>query len=187
MSAPRTKEGRSKILSRSRANPNKLKPVFTMYKIHRWLMHRKWVDTNNIRIPQKEFLAIIRRMNTLLYEGFLQGKDVKFPLKMGALKLIKLDYLSKIQEDGSFVTLRPIDWKSTHELWEEDEEAYNERLLVRVKDSSHYKVWYDKFGVNCENKKFLGFLPARGFRKAIYKEVTEGNLDTFALCNTNKT
>lgn len=84
-------------------------------------------------------------------------------------------------ENGKLINNLPIDWDKTLSLWEQDEEAYNNRQLVKIQEKEVFRVYYDKSKANYNNKIFYQFLSNRNIKQRLKQNIQKGNVDAFLL------
>jgi hypothetical protein len=70
---------------------------------------------------------------------------------MGQLEVRKYDTYVKLM-DGKLRTNRKIDWQATLQLWYEDEEAKENKVLIKSEDKEVFKIFYNKMIANYNNK-----------------------------------
>lgn len=150
-----------------------------VYQAYKWIRKNKWL---NIGRPLKEgeFYRIIRRINDYLAEELSKGKEINLPHRMGTLEIRKRPSRIKIV-DGKLVTNLPIDWDTTLNLWYEDEEAFDNKTLVRVESEDLFKIYYNKKDANYNNKSFYEFKPNREVKRKLNKRIKKENFDTYLL------
>lgn len=151
------------------------KDAFKYYRANRPKEH-KYVLT-----PQ-QFLYIVRQVNNTLRELLASGQDVVFPERMGQLELRKRIPTSSF-EDGKLKTNLPIDWDATLKLWYEDKESYDKKRLVRHESKEIFRVFYNKYNANYDNKSFYQFSTNRELKLRIKKGVQEERLSAFLINN----
>ena len=150
-----------------------------VYSAYKYIRKNKWMDIG-CPLTEHEFYTIIRQINNLLAEGFLQGSDIELPHRLGKIELRK--YEKRISfSDGKLHTNLPIDWDKTLKLWAEDKESYEEKLLVRVEENEIFKVFYNKSKANFNNKSFYEFEVNRDLKRRLKQRIKEGLLDAFSL------
>ena len=142
----------------------------------RWLKKNKWLGLPPI--TEKDFGAIINSVNKLHQDRFMEGKDIVFPHYMGRIELRKRESSVRMI-DGNLKVDTPIDWKSTLELWFEDEDCRNKKQLVRRNPGFVYIIRYDKNKAKYNNKAFYKFYPARSFKERLKDTINKGNIDAF--------
>ena len=87
----------------------------------------------------------------------------------------------KVRVNGKVVTNLPIDWDTTFKLWFTDEQAKQEKILVRIENEDIFKVYYNKNKAEYTNKTFYDFKPNREIKRSLTKQARQGNLDAFLL------
>ncbi len=150
-----------------------------VYDAYKWIRKNKWLDIGR-PVTEHEFYTIIRRVNNLLAEALLNGEDVILPHRLGTIELRKYDTRVSIV-DGKIVTNLPIDWDRTLKLWSEDEEAYKERILIKMEEKEIFKVFYNKRTANYENKSFMQFEVNRDLKRRLKQKIKDKTIDAFKL------
>ena len=128
-------------------------------------------------VEVKLFHKVIRIVDDHLAEELKNGKPVQFPSRMGHLEIRKKE-CSASYKDGRLKITYPVDWKSTIDLWLEDEEARKEKILIRFEDRFVYKVQYDKYNSNFNNKDYYSFEVNRFIKRALTNKIKKGEIDT---------
>jgi len=90
------------------------------------------------RIPQKTYEAVIRKANEYVGEALLNGHDFKMPFRLGTIYLRKRKNRVYLNENGNLVFIKPVSWSKTRKLWQEDEEARKDRIIIRTNDEYAY-------------------------------------------------
>ena len=75
---------------------------------------------------------------------------------MGRLEVRKRSNSIKFK-DGKVVTDLPVNWDATLKLWYEDEESYNNKILIREENKETFRIHYNKIKANYNNKSFYQF------------------------------
>lgn len=136
----------------------KITNSYTIRKIYRW--NKKHKVTN---LDEKTYSRIIKRINQLLVEKFFKIGTLRFPQNLGSLYLTKKDTSPFINKEGKLVIPKLVDWKRTLQLWYEDPEAREAKILVRVETPICYKIVYSKHSARYKNKTFYNFSACRSF------------------------
>lgn len=147
-----------------------------VYDIYKLIRKNRWYDIGR-PLKEHEFYAIIRSVNKLLAENVINGETVVFPEQMGKLELRKYPKGVSIV-DGKLKNTYPIDWKSTNQLWNEDEEEHKKKTLLRYESPMVYQVRYCKEGATYENKIFYQFRLHRKVRIGLKENIIDGKIDT---------
>lgn len=154
----------------------KVRNSFGVKDIYRHIRKNHWYDIG-CPVTEKDFYAIIRNVNNMLAENISDGKLVVLPSKMGSLELKKTPVGVRLK-NGKLKITYPIDWKKTRELWEEDEEARKQNILVRFENDYVYYVHYRKFGATYNNKLFYHFVLNAFIKRTIKDNINNGKLDS---------
>ena len=99
---------------------------------------------------------------------------------MGSIELRKYNAEVSIKND-EIITNLPIDWNRTLQLWEEDEESYKNKLLVRMEEKEIFKVFYNKRIANYNNKAFMKFEVNRYLKRGLTQRIKNKLIDAFKL------
>lgn len=148
-----------------------------VYDAYKWIRRNKWLDIGR-PLTEHEFYTIIRQVNNLLVESFIEGNDIDLPNRLGKIELRKFEKRVTFK-NGVLYTNLPIDWDKTLKLWAEDNEAYKEKVLVRMEEEEIFKVVYNKSKANYNNKSFYEFNVNRDLKKRLKQRIKEGLLDAF--------
>ena len=147
-----------------------------VYDIYKKIRKNHWYDIGR-PLKEHEFYAIIRSINKLLAENIVNGETVVFPASMGKLELRK--YPRGVSfVNGKLKNTYPIDWKSTNQLWAEDEEEHQKKTLLRYESPVVYHVRYCKEDATYENKMFYQFRLHQKVRKKLKENIVNGKTDT---------
>lgn len=170
---------RRKVLKLDKPRQHKVNNSLGVYDAYKWIRKNKWLDIGR-PITEHEFYTIIRQVNNLLAENFLKGRDIVLPHRLGTIELRK--YETKMSfNNGKLHTNLPIDWDRTLKLWAEDEEAYKEKMLVKVEEKEIFKVFYNKGKANYNNKSFYEFEVNRDLKRRLKQRIKDGLIDAFKI------
>ena len=147
-----------------------------VYDIYKKVRKNHWYDIGR-PLKEHEFYAIIRSINKLLAENIVNGETVVFPASMGKLELRKYPRGVSFM-NGKLKNTYPIDWKSTNQLWAEDEEEHQQKTLLRYESPVVYHVRYCKEDATYENKMFYQFRLHQKVRKKLKENIVNGKTDT---------
>ena len=142
-----------------------------------------WCRRNKLfreKILEKDFYRIIRTVNNLMAAHLESGSDVKFPQRMGQLEVRKFSPYVKFK-DGKLKTNRGVNWYATLALWSEDEDAKENKVLVRSEDKEAFIIFYNKMIANYKNKTLYQFKPNRELAIRIRKAGNEGIIDAYKI------
>lgn len=170
---------RKKILKVDGPRKHKVRNSFGVYDIYKYLRKHKWFNLPR-PVTEHEFYTIIRQVNNMLADNILNGEDVVFPHRMGSLELRKKDAYVGFK-NGKLITNLPIDWDRTLKLWSEDEEAYKERILIKMEEKEIFKVHYSKRHALYENKSFFTMEVNRDIKRGLKSRIKNRLVDAFKL------
>lgn len=170
---------RRKVLKLNEPRKHKVRNSLGVYDSYKWIRKNKWLNLPR-PITEHEFYTIIRQVNNLLAETLLSGRDINLPHRMGSIELRKYDARITFN-GGKVVTNLPIDWDRTLKLWSEDEEAYKERILIKMEEKELFKVFYNKRTANYENKSFYTFEVNRDLKRRLKQKIKDKAIDAFKL------
>ena len=149
---------------------------FGVYDAYKLIRKNHWYNIGR-PVTEHEFYAIIRGVNKLMADEIALGHTVHFPEKMGLLELRKYEKGVSIV-NGKLKNTYPIDWEETIKLWYEDEEAKNNKTLLRNEEPYVYHVKYVKDNATYENKMFYQFKVNTFIKKALKDNIKKGITDT---------
>ena len=84
-------------------------------------------------------------------------------------------------KDNKIKTDLPINWDKTLQLWEQNQEAYNNRQLIRQEEKEIFKFKYNKRNARYNNQCFFDFQVNREIKKKLKLHIKEGSIDAFNL------
>lgn len=153
-----------------------IKDYFKFYKG----VSKKPVDSKRFHRVIAEFNK--RIMNSIINDG-LEYTPVASQFCFCIRKTIK--HVEII--NNKLINKNPIDWKTTLDLWKENEEAKKRKLLIKHLNnhSSKYifRIKMLKCGYSYTNKKYFRFKPCRMFQRALAKRILDPNQDNFQAYN----
>lgn len=170
---------RKRVLKVNEPRTHKVRNSIGVYDAYKYIRKNKWFDIGR-PVTEHEFYTIIRQVNNLLAENLLKGEDIVLPHRLGTIELRKFDTRISIC-DGKLVTNLPIDWDRTLKLWAEDDESYNNRILIRMEEKETFKVFYNKRTANYINKSFYTFEVNRDLKKRLKQRIKNKLVDAFKL------
>ena len=133
-----------------------------------------------LRVDERTFCTITRTVNDLIAEELLKGNDFNLPQRMGQFEIRKYENYLRFEE-GKIKTNRGIDWNATLKLWFEDEEAKENKTLVKVEDEETFILYYNRVKANYNNKTLIGFKPNRALLKKIKSAGSNKLIDAYKL------
>lgn len=173
-------EFRKKVLKVDRPRTHKVRNSNGVYSAYKWIRKNKWLNIGR-PLTEHEFYTIIRQVNNELAYSLIRGDDINLPNRMGRLELRKYDAKIRVDSNNKVITNLPIDWDRTLKLWSEDEEAYKERILIKMEEKEIFKVFYNKKSANYENKSFMQFDVNRDIKRSLTQQIKNRAVDAFKL------
>ena len=174
------KDFKSAIQGLQNTRTHKITNSLGVYDAYKYLRKNKWFNIDR-PLTEHEFYQIIRRINNYLAEELINGNDIIFPNRMGKLELRKRNSLPIIDKKGNIKVTYAIDWDSTLKLWYDDEEAFNNKILVKFPEKSIFRVKYNKSTANYENKSFMEFQVNRSIKTRLKQKIKNNEIDAFNL------
>lgn len=147
------------------------KDSFSYYRNHK-PSDKKYVITDC------EYLKIIRTINNCLREELSNGKDVVLPQRMGILEIRKNENKAMFV-DGKLKVYKPVDWNATLKLWHEDEECMKNKTVIKFEYDEYFRVYYNKYKANYNNKAFYEFKPNRELKIKLKENIRNNKIDAF--------
>ena len=174
------KDFKSAIQGLQNTRTHKITNSLGVYDAYKYIRKNKWLNIDR-PLTEHEFYQIIRRINNYLAEELINGNDIIFPNRMGKLELRKRNSLPIIDKKGNIKVTYAIDWDSTLKLWYDDEEAFNNKTLVKFPEKSIFRVKYNKSTANYENKSFMEFQVNRSIKTRLKQKIKNNEIDAFNL------
>lgn len=168
---------RSDMLNLHGPRKHKVSGSFGVYDSYKSVRKGKWREIGH-PVSEHDFYAVIRTVNNFLAEALSLGEDIQLPHRMGRLEIRKRQATIDIK-DGKVIANLPVDWDRTLKLWEEDEDAYKERALVKMEEKEIFQVYYNRGKANYVNKGFFAFLPNRELKKKLKANIKNGHVDAY--------
>lgn len=143
-------------------------------------------------IPVKLYNNILKDFHKLVSDDILNGKDFTLFERLGVIGIRKNKIKIKVEDNGKVQTNAPVDYKATKELWKENKEAKEKKLLIRhinTHTRRYIHRWYwDKYHANFRNKTAYSFIPCRANKRKLAKILKDedSNVDYYARYGKNK-
>lgn len=155
----------------------KISNSYGVFDANKYFMSIKPKEEDYI-ISRSLYYKIIRRINNLLIEDLLNGEVIKFPYRMGELEIVKTETFVNIK-NNKIVTNLPINWNKTLELWYNDKEAKNSKIIIRDENKYIFKINYNKSTATFQNKSFYNFAINRFIKLKLKDKIQNNQLDAF--------
>lgn len=170
---------RRDILKIDKSRTHRVRNSNGVYSAYKWIRKNKWLNIGK-PLTEHDFYTIIRQVNNYLVDDLLNGEDIILPHKLGSIELRKYNTNVTIR-DGKVVANLPIDWDRTLKLWAEDEEAYKEKLLIKMEEKEIFRVFYNKKRATYENKSFMQFEANRDLKRRLKQKIKDKTIDAFII------
>lgn len=170
------KEFRAKIIKLNESRKSKVRNSWGVYDAYKKVRKNGWYDIGR-PLKENEFYSIVREINNLLAKEIVNGNTIMFPYHMGKLELKKYKPEVKMV-DGKLKIGYPIDWERTMKLWYEDEEARENKTILRYESEYIFHIKYNKHTALYENQCFYEFEVNKFMRRALAKNIKNGKTDT---------
>jgi len=156
---------------------HKLKADYSNTDYHKFYV-KKYGD-----ITAKTYNNIISEFNSGISELIIEENLIFYIPFLGLEIFIKKDKRKPRLSNGKLINNIPIDWKATNELWNNDEEAKQKKLLVRYNNSHTsgyvFRIYCKKFKSKLKYKTLYKFKPSRLFQRALSSRIKDTNKDNF--------
>lgn len=139
-----------------------------------------------LKLDKPTWRKIVLAMADEILAELFEGKAIELPHQMGRLAIRKKERKIVVGKDGKPKVNTPINWKATIDLWSENEEAHQKKILVRYEDKEIYAIEWTKRGISFLYAERFCFKPARKLRRTLAKLIKEnGSIDCERLDGKN--
>lgn len=128
-------------------------------------------------LTESQYFSIVRHINNILADMLSEGKEIELPKRMGTIEIRKFNTNIRFDEYGNLRTTLPIDWNGTLELWYNDEESRNNKTLLRQESKEVFKIYYNKYRANYNNKSFYEFRCNKDLKQRLKQNIKYGSID----------
>lgn len=130
------------------------------------------------KVSKSTYNDVVSELNMFVSEEVIDtGKDFILPHRTGFIGIVKYKRGVLLLPGDKAVNTSPPDWKATRELWENDEEAKERKILVRHKNTHTggyvYSVHYNKYNATFTNKSAMSFRATRDFNRAMTRRIND--------------
>ena len=127
-----------------------------------------------------EFLKLF--FNEFMEELLFDNTQIQLPYHTGMVSIRKYDQKITIK-DGKIISNLPVDWNSTLKLWDSDEQAKEDKKLVKFlnKNRTIYKFVYLKSQAKFKNKYFYWFKPTRTNKQKLAGAIKQNKINVYNL------
>lgn len=152
--------------------------------------YKHYKKTTDKPVNAIKYNKVISLFNKELVELML-NENVEYNLPSLGLNLsIRKDKRVPKIVNGKLVNNSPVDWVTTKQLWDRNEEAKNNKVLVRYLNNHTsgyvFRIYLKKFGAKLKNRTVYKYKPARSFQRALgarIKDLTKDKFESFLLYN----
>lgn len=131
---------------------------------------------NSYKLSRKVYCDILSSLNYAVTQDVLNNVEFNMPARMGSLSIRKDKRDIKIV-DGKVINNAPVDWQKTLKLWSIDEEAKQNKLLIKHSNMQTngfvFRIFYRKWSANYKNKFLYKFSAARPFKRTITEKIND--------------
>jgi len=170
---------KSSVLKLNSRREHKITGSLGVYDAYKYIRKHKWMDVPR-PLTEHEFYSIVRRVSSYLAKELIEGNDVILPCRMGKLEVRKYAPNIKFQ-DGKLATTLPVNWDATLKLWFEDKESYDGKVLIYEEPKEIFRVLYNVYDANYNNKSFYEFKINRDIKQGLKNKIKEGALEAFII------
>jgi hypothetical protein len=149
--------------------------------------YKYYKQNENNPVDNKKFNKIVSEFNkeivNLIIEENLEFTPVKLQFTFCVRKYKKVPQI----KEGKLINTNPIDWKTTNELWEENSEAKEKKIIIKFNNNhtskNIFRIKALKVGTTYKNKYLFRFKAIRSFRALLSKRILDPNKDNFNTFN----
>ena len=170
-------EFRKEILKVDQHRKTTINNSYGVYDAYKYYRKNKPADKKYI-LTESQYFAIVRKTNLLLVDELLNQRDIVFPYSMGRLEVRK-NTPKVYLDDNKVKSTYPIDWDGTLRLWYEDEEAKENKTILKKKEKAVFRIVYNKSKAFYTNKNYFEFKVNRALKLALRDVIRQGNFDAF--------
>ena len=151
--------------SKKKVNGSREHSIKNSYGINDYYKNYRETVTYTVRLLDRTtFSNVFHDINDFIVDNFLEYKSVKFPWGLGSLVLYSRKATAQIDKNGKLIIKKPIQWDATMKLWFEDEEAHENKTLVRKEDEYVHLIKYSRKKMNIKNSRYIKMAVARSFK-----------------------
>lgn len=132
--------------------------------------------TFKLTITEKQYSYIIKTINNYLQDSLISSNSIMLPCNMGTINIRKDSTSIKIK-DGKLKSTMTVDWNKTLKLWYSDEEAKQDKTIVKHEVEEVFKILYNKVGAFYKNSKYILYKPSKELRVKLKNIIQTGAYD----------
>ena len=127
----------------------------------------------NTKIKLSLFSNIFKDcMEQLVNNYLMQYLTVRLPSKLGELHFEKYTFKPQQRKDGTWTKRNYPNWSKTLELWEHDEEARQNKIVVKEDLPYYHRLVYETKRWDFYNHQFFKFKVVRRLYQKMHQELT---------------
>lgn len=141
-----------------------------------YLYYRKELNKlGKTPLDNSTFRKIIKEMHLEIRERLADGEIIELPY--GAGEFVVTSYEPKAYlKDNKLKSNYRIDWNNTLKLWNNDEEAKKNKILLRILDKNIFSVRFFRNHCNYKNAEYIKFRTGRRFKLFLRDRVKSDNI-----------
>lgn len=145
--------------------------------------YKYYKNTFEKTVDSKKFNKVLSMFNTEIVNAIIND-DLEFtpPMLQFTFCVRKIKKVPIIR-DGKVVNTSPIDWKTTKQLWEDDPETKEKKIIIKFTNnhtSRHvFRIKALKVGFTFKHKKLFRFKACRSFQRGLAKRILDPNQENF--------
>lgn len=134
-------------------------------------------------ISKKQFNKIISEYNSYISNNIIDNLEITLPFRLGKIEMVKQKRDVYLNDDGLVINTNPPNWKATKHLWATNEEAKENKILIRHTNKHTggyvFRIKYNKQKAVYKNKKVYFFKPVRELSRSITKRINDYSKDKY--------
>jgi len=134
---------------------------------------------NKYALTERQYSSIINEMNYLWTEELINKGKMMFPEGLGGAHIVKNDVSPIIDKNGNLKIRRNVNPSATLKLWFEDDEARQNKTLVRFESDESFKIVYWMSKAKFKNYPYVRIQFTRALKKRLHERIMSGGYDTF--------
>ena len=133
--------------------------------------------------PKSLFNKIVYEFNKKIVDSIINDGLEYTPVKTQFTFCIRKNKRTIKLVDNKVVNTHPIDWKTTTELWKNDKDAKEKKLIIRFLNNHTSKYVFRILMLKVKNtylnKRFFRYKPSRSFQRDLAKRILDPNLENY--------
>lgn len=140
----------------------------------------EYYKNNGGNLNRETYKKVFNLLMIKIGEQLLNLGEFNFHNSFGKLLLVKIkrkfnDY------NGKLLPNTPINWQKTLELWCNDKNAKDSKLLIRTNEPYIYRCIYIKSSAKYKNKSIIKFSLCRTLKLKLKKEIEDNKIECFLV------